>query len=112
MSGKVYVYSTLSAGQIFDTELGRIEILGGANISNKHLFTPRGVVTRITEEQLSALRKTAIFQSFFQSGFLSVSLTEKKPEKVAKDMEAADKSAQTTPERLKGKGKSAPLKKD
>lgn len=112
MSKKVYVYSTLNAGQVFNTEAGRVEIFGGANISNQHLYTPRGVATRITEDQLEALKRNDLFQSFSKDGYLSVSFSEKDPNKAAKDMNPADNSAQLTPERLKGKGKSAPVKKD
>lgn len=109
---KVYVYSTLSSDQDYGTKAGVVRIKGGANVSNKHLLTPRGVVTEITEEQLDALQQHAVFQAHAKNGFLTVSLSERKVDQMVRDMEKADKSAQETPETMGKRAGRAPVKKE
>ncbi len=112
MSDKIYVYSTLTAAQSYGTEAGTIHINGGANVSNKHLLTPRGVVTEITEAQLDALQRHPVFAAHCRNGFLSVSLKKRDVDQIADDMAGADGSAQETTETMAKKPGRAKTKGD
>ena len=111
-----YVYSTLTADNEYNTEQGSIVIFGrnGARLRGK-IETPRGVATRITDEQLQALEKHPLFIAHKKNGFISVQckeLTESKVEKlIDKDMEKGDKAAQETEKTLKAK-RAASVKKN
>lgn len=110
MSNKVYVYSTLTSDQDYGTAAGNVRINGGANVSDKHLITPKGVVTEITEAQLDALQRHAVFAAHARNGFLTVSLKERKVDHMVKDMAGPDASAQETPETMSKKKGRAPVK--
>ena len=111
-----YVYSTLTADNEYNTEQGSIVIFGrnGVRLRGK-IETPRGVATRITDEQLQALEKHPLFIVHKKNGFISVQrkeLTESKVEKlIDKDMEKGDKAAQETEQTLKSK-RAASVKKN
>lgn len=91
-----YVYSTASTSIAYNVGADRIIINGGANVSNKHLWTPKGASTRVTNDQLEALKKIPSFAKKMQAGFFSVSQFEKDAGKVARDMTEKDGSAQLT----------------
>jgi hypothetical protein len=77
-----------------------VHIKGGANLANKHLETPRGVATIITDEEAAALKKNPIFLLHEDRGHVTIetSATEKDVEKVVSDMgQEADLSAPITP---------------
>lgn len=89
MSQQFYVYSTISASVIYDG----IEIGGGANIANKYMWTPSGVVTAVDEGQLARLKQNRVFQLHEKNGFLRVEKTKVEVEKVVSGMQGADASA-------------------
>lgn len=113
MSGH-YVYSTLTNSQkyaIYENKvpdgqapalLGSVFIKGGTNMSHgafPHFETTRGVVTHITDEQLSQLEKNHDFQRHKKGGFIVVRPDNVDPEKVmGSGMEYADNSAPLTPQ--------------
>lgn len=109
MSKTVYVYSTLATDTAY-TEWreggadlpvpGRaIVIKGGTGVANKNFITPMGVVTKITEEELSVLKENKVFQMHEQNGFIRYSYAQTDPEKVAtKDMATRDNSAPIVPQ--------------
>lgn len=100
---KIYVYSTLTADQIYTNygksengvprPISEIKIAGGANLMTKALVTPRGAVTEVTAEQLAELQKNEVFKLHKSNGFISVSESKTDPEKAAADMEGRDQSA-------------------
>ena len=109
--GNVYVYSTLTGHQKYTTyrpsndphQLPQVdkEILigGGSNVADKHFITPRGVVTKISEDDLAELEKNPDFQTHKKNGFITVSKSKVDPEvQVAKDMKLKDDSAPLSPE--------------
>ena len=57
-----YVYSTLSAPVSYECDGHMIRIEGGANIPNKFMLTPLGVVTNITDEEAVLLEQNRVFQ--------------------------------------------------
>lgn len=111
-----YVYSTLTADNEYSTGAGPVVIYGrnGARMRGK-IETPKGVATRVTEEQLAALEGHLLFAKHVKDGFISVQrkeLTESKVEKlIDENMEKGDKAAQETDASLKAK-RGANRKKD
>lgn len=109
-----YVYSTLTcdnAYNFFDKNVSpeavvpvierTIHIRGGANVANKNLVTPEGVVTEVTDEEMSALEENYHFKEHVKHGFITFSKREVKPEKAVQDMTKKDASAPKTPEDFK-----------
>lgn len=104
-----YVYSTLTASQVYtDGEGGEVYIAGGANSPTKHMFTPRGVATKITDQQAEVLNRSSLFKFHQQGGFVEMSAFKKDADKVAREMTPADKSSPDTEERLAQEGKDIP----
>jgi hypothetical protein len=105
---KVYVYSTLTAGQEYTGwikgagDLPRrahsVKIDGGANLYNKRLITPLGVVTEISENDAAFLRQNKIFQTHEKRGFVKIDAKKRDVEAVVADMEHRDQSAPDTPQ--------------
>ena len=100
---KIYVFSTLSssvnypvyakgAGDVPVVERS-ITIKGGANVPDKRIETPRGVVTEITGEELALLEQNEVFRLHCDNGFITVSEEAGDPEKVAADMTTRDASS-------------------
>lgn len=96
----MYIYSTLSSDQIYSTDAGDILINGGANIPDKHLLTPYGKVTSVTDEQYEALDRHYLFKLHESNGFIKADRHKEDAEKVASDMTGRDDSAPDTAESL------------
>lgn len=109
---KVYVYSTLSNHQKYALDNGtEVLIAGRANVANKNLITPKGVVTVIDEDTLNLLQSNKVFAAHSRNGFISCDSRKEDPEEHAKkNMEAADKSAQATKASLAKSNKAAKVK--
>lgn len=101
----MYVYSTVTASIAYKIGDKTIVIKGGANVTDKHMWTPRGVATQVTKEELEELRKIPSFSSREEEGYFSTSQFEKDPNKVADSMAGADKSAQADVEKLEESSK-------
>ena len=104
-----FIYSTLSCNQRYvkyaeaavgslPREERAISIAGGANVANKNLITPRGVVTEVTDEDLALLKENKLFQIHVKNGFVTIEERKADVEKVASDMEARSQDAPITPE--------------
>ena len=114
-----YVFSTLTANQKYPTWVkvsgrdlpvmqGYVLIRGGANLPPKTLVTPRGVMTKITDEEYGRLRESPGFKQHLENGFLSV---EDKPhdiDEVVADLKEKDTSAPMTPKDFEDAGQKAP----
>ena len=96
----MYVYSTVTASIAYAVGDKTIVIKGGANVTDKHMWTPRGVATEVTREELDELRKIPSFASREKDGYFSTSQFERDANTVAGDMAGADKSAQADVEKL------------
>lgn len=100
---KIYIYSTLTADQIYTsyktspngvpTATSKVLIKGGANLMTKHMVTPRGVVTEVTAEELAELRNNEVFKLHQANGFIQVSEAKTDVEKAVSDMAGRDQSA-------------------
>jgi hypothetical protein len=103
MTKKYYIYSTLTDAMNYTTYRpggadiplveGNVTIQGGANIPDKFLRTPQGVVTPVTEAELELLKANQVFQLHEKNGFIKISEKKVDPEVAAADMEGRDKSA-------------------
>jgi len=120
VSKQYYVYSTMTAGVRYcaaveseghDLPIPQdgINIAGGTGVANKNLITPTGAVaTRITAEQLEALRGDRVFLEHEKNGFLRVSEHQADGEAVASDMKSRDASAPLTPQDYEATGAEPP----
>lgn len=111
MSDRNFVYSTLSTDVFYVPYHEKLDqndmpiaekdagvlIKGGANVATKHLVTPKGVVTTVSDEQLEMLEKNDLFQLHKKNGFIIVDTSKVDPEVRAADMEQRDDSAPATP---------------
>lgn len=103
MAKKFYVFSTLTCAQLYTgyskggadlpVKEWEVHIQGGSNVAGKHLVTPLGVVTPITEEQKELLETNVVFQAHVKNGFVQVRDTNVDPEVAAADLETRDESA-------------------
>lgn len=74
-----------------------ITIEGGANVINKKLITPKGVMTEVSDSDADALNQNPVFQRYVKGGFMKIEKKSHDPEKVASGMESRDNSAPLTP---------------
>jgi hypothetical protein len=113
-----HVYSTLSNSVLYaaltpppgDTGKGirlavrskGVLIKGGANvITGKHeLYTPRGVRTEVTEDELKLLLQDEVFKLHQKNGYITIEDAKRPVEAAVKNMKAKDKSGQKTPAEL------------
>jgi len=100
-----FVYSTSSNSSAYilfehaedmPIEKQRVTIYGGANVPNKQLVTPRGVVTEVSDEELDFLMKNDGFLQHMKAGFITVEKRKVDVDKVVANMEPKDKSAPLT----------------
>lgn len=103
-----FIYSTLTlSSEYVDWHLSpgklprpgkRVRIQGGANVPDKTLITPRGVVTKVTDEDYEFLRENRVFKLQVANGNIRVEDREHKVEKVVRDMTPKDGSSPLVPE--------------
>jgi hypothetical protein len=112
-SGTVHVYSTLSAPQHYQNygdspndmkphDGDGVRINGGSNIAHQDrasgVYTPLGVRTEVTADQLAYLRQNKLFLDHEKRGHIKVMDKKMDGEKAAGDMETRDKSAPLVPQ--------------
>lgn len=91
-----YVFSTLSSPQVYTRTkpgggdlpktVAAVRIEGGANVPDKHMITPRGVMTTVTDEELTVLQENRVFQLHVKNGYITVEAKKTDPEKAAANM--------------------------
>jgi len=118
-----YIYSTLTASQkypLWDTEKpndmprmkGYVLIRGGANLANKHFITPKGVVTKVTDDEFTILEQSPAFNRHVKRGFLKVEKKNIDIEKITSGMEGHDDSAPLTENDVIANDEKPPISKD
>jgi hypothetical protein len=103
-----HVYSTMSADVTYHAYVNvagqassrkSVLINGGSAVANKQLYTPMGVRTEVSDEDLELLKADKVFLAHMNNGFIKIDTKKIDPEKaVASGMEVRDKSAPKTPE--------------
>lgn len=96
-----FVFSTLSNDNAYPiykdgVKVKTILINGKANIANKNLITPSGIMTTVSNEDLELLKGDENFMKQVKGGFMSFETKKADVEEVAKDMTEKDKSAPMT----------------
>lgn len=112
-----YILSKLANNQIYTKYVKgpgntnvpsvQIEIKGGADVTNKNLITPEGVITKIDSSQLELLKENKDFKRHLEAGVVKYFAVEPKIEKSVQNMEK-DNSAPITPDFYTKKGKKPP----
>lgn len=119
MAGKIFIYSTLTSSTKYTNwskgpgdlakRTGSVLIQGGTNVANKHLVTPRGVVTEVSEDQLKILQGDKSFQRHVARGFIKVERIKAETiEKGVSDMVQRDPSAPLVPDDFDEEAAAAP----
>ena len=85
------------AGAGHNQILKKVTINGGHGVNTKHLFTPQGVVTQISEEDMDFLLENEAFQRHVKAGYMSYDKKKVDPAKKAVNMSAKDGAAPLTP---------------
>ncbi len=104
----IYIYSTLTNSQRYPIWRAKdsrsipkmesfVEIAGGANVATKHLWTPKGVCTEVTELQYERLQESPGFQRHVARKFLTVEKEVISVDEVAADMVSKDGAAPKVP---------------
>ena len=88
-----YVQDSNKINRVVDT----ITINGGADVINKALITPQGVVTELEDDKLDKLKTHPVFRTHLENGYISIQGTEKAAKKAEETLEK-DKSSQITPD--------------
>lgn len=103
-----FVYSTLAANQAYTTyvqsdpnQLPKIRktvlVKGGTGVTEaRHVQTPKGVITEVTDEELEALQENTSFQDHVKNGYITVEARKAKIAKVTESMNKGDKSRPLT----------------
>lgn len=74
-----------------------VTIQGGNGVATRHLITPKGMVTKVSDEDLAFLMQNRSFQRHMDAGFITVDKKKVDPAIKAKDMTEKDGSAPLTP---------------
>lgn len=82
----------------------QVKINGGHGIADRNLFTPQGVVTYVSEEDMEFLLQDENFQRHMKAGFMSYDKKKVEPSKKSLNMCNRDGSAPLTPKNFE-KGK-------
>lgn len=108
MSQILFVFSTLASDVAYtnhtpgggDMPIAQdpVVIKGGAGVANDRLVTPRGVMTRVTAEQVEYLRQNEVFKMHEANGFITISEGAAEADVVAADMTGRDESAPVVPQ--------------
>lgn len=106
----MYIASTLTAANTYAYGHAKfpegVTIKGGANRADpRTMVTPAGaVLTRVSDEQVDALREDHTFKLHRENGFLEITKTKPDEEAVASNLVSRDDSAPLTPEDLAAEG--------
>lgn len=105
-----YIYSTLStdmryteykepiSGETISVIKHSVQINGRANVADKNFITPRGVMTKVSDEDFAMLSKNALFELHRKNGYISFEKKQADVDKVIVNMKKRDQSAPITPE--------------
>lgn len=92
-----YHAESLKPGQL-PTVRRSFMVLGGANLPDKTLRTPKGVVTPVSHDDLAFLVGDANFCKMVKDGFMQIVTDERDMPSAVRDMTAKDRCAPKTPE--------------
>lgn len=106
-NSQIYTNYAKGVGDNMNIPVESVEIKGGADVTDKNLVTPEGVITKVTNEQLEVLKANKGFQQHLEGGYVKYFGTEPNIEKHA-DKLTQDNSRQIKKSDYEKKGKKAP----
>jgi len=89
-------YAEQTDDNMLAVELQRVVIKGGANLADKNLFTPRGVVTKISDKDWEMLCQDKKFAEMVEAGFMTVLTDIGSKDAAIADLTPKDRSAPRT----------------
>lgn len=113
-----YILSKLANTQIYtkyakdvsnniNVPIAKVTVKGGADVTDKHLITPDGVVTQVTLAELDILKENKDFQRHLENGLVKYYALQPNIDKEVETMQK-DNSKPLTPGDYIKKGKKAP----
>lgn len=105
-----YIYSTLAtdvkyteyqepvSGQKVAVIKHSILVAGKVGVATKNLVTPRGMMTKVSDEDFAMLKKNEVFKMHEANGYITYEKKQAEVDKVVVNMKARDVSAPITPE--------------
>jgi len=105
-----YIYSTLATdmnyteyqepinGQKVSIVKHAVLVHGRSGVADKNLITPRGVVTKVSDEDFAMLSKNTVFKLHQDNGYIAFEKKQADVDKVIVNMKLRDVSAPITPE--------------
>lgn len=106
-NSQIYTNYAKGVGDNMNIPVKSIEIKGGADVTDKHLVTPEGVITKISDTDLEVLKSNVDFQRHLEGGYVKYFGTAPNIEKHADKM-TKDKSRQIKKSDYEKEGKKAP----
>ena len=94
-------------GDQINIPIKSVYIKGGADVTNKNLETPEGIVNKVSADDLAFLLENKDFQSHLEKGYVKYYDTEPNVDKEVEKM-TKDNSKQLTKSDYTKKGKKAP----
>lgn len=113
-----YVYSTASNDTLYSDQVKNpggiakitrsVRIKGGANVINgRSLHTPRGVATKVSDDDMQFLLENKAFLRHKKAGYVTHTQIKADADEVAAKLTTKDGSAQETPESIAKKAAAA-----
>jgi len=75
-----------------------VRIEGGANLADKNVITPRGVMTAISDDDAELLKDHPVYKMHNANGFVTIEDRKFDIERVVSDLTSKDASAPLVPE--------------
>jgi hypothetical protein len=85
-------------GQKVSIVKNAVFVNGRSGVADKNLVTPRGVVTRVSDEDFAMLQKNQVFKLHVDNGYITFEKKQAEVDKVVVNMKQRDVSAPITPE--------------
>jgi len=79
----------------------KVIVTGGHGLATKQLVTPKGVATKVSDDDLEFLLKNKSFQRHVKAGYMTYDKNKSDPEKKAASMAQADGCSPLTPNDFK-----------
>ena len=81
----------------YNRAIRKVTINGGHGVATKHLFTPKGVVTQVSDDDMQFLLGNSSFRRHVDAGFITYDKKKVDQEKKIQNMAQKDGSAPLTP---------------
>ena len=90
-------YSKPDNPRVLPAILRKVTVKGGANVADKHVHTPNGVATLVTDDDMAFLVGNAEFNRAVKCGFMRIERDQANMDSVVNDMTPKDGCAPKVP---------------